>query len=205
MGPQYRYVKKLTGQHIRSTDTAPNHSRPRPVNSRIRPLGPAQTKFHNSVASGRIDYPGRLGGNQTLMVDNGQDGRLYQLRLHDRSNHFDQRLPWKYDRPLRDRVNIPAEMKIAQIFQKVLVKYSYASQIVHIFPGKMQIFNVVNDLIQARRYGKPVPAGIGAVKRIEDHRLLHRIFKIPLHHGQFIQIGQKCQILCCTHREFPSC
>ena len=53
----------------------------------------------------------------------------------------------------------------------------------------MQIFDIVYDLVQPCRYGKSIAAWIRPVKRVKDHGLLHRIFKISLHHGQFIEIG----------------
>ena len=46
-----------------------DHGRPGSVDACVRSLGPAETKFHDSVASGRMDDAGGLGGDEALVVD----------------------------------------------------------------------------------------------------------------------------------------
>ncbi len=115
MGPFDRNVEHLSGQHIGSAYAARDHGRSGPVGARVRPLGPAQAEFHDTVPSGGIADPGRLGGDQALVVDDIEQGGLHQLGLHDRSYHLHQWLPGEHHRPLRDRVDVAGKAEVAQI------------------------------------------------------------------------------------------
>ena len=133
MGSKHWHIKQLSGQHIGRTDTATDHSCSCSVGARIRSLSTAQSKLHDAISSGRIDYSCRLGGDQTLMVDHGKNCGLYQLCLHDRCDNFHQRFSRKYHRSFRDCINITGKMKPSQVFQEILFKDSQAVKICYIF------------------------------------------------------------------------
>ncbi len=190
VGALHGNVEHFSRQDVGGADTAADHRRPGPVDTRIRSLSPAKAKLHNAVPSGGINHPGRLGGDQALMVDDIQNRSLHQLRLHHRSDHLQKWLPGKYHCSLRDGVDISREMKSSQILQKIILKKSQAPQILHVIGGEMQIPHIFNYLLQTRRYGKAAVAGILPVKRIKNHHLFRGIFEISLHHGQLIQICQ---------------
>ena len=78
----------------------------------------------------------------------------------------------KYDGALRDRIDIAGEMEIRQIFQKIFIKDAEASQIIDIFIAEMQIFNIINHLIQTGCDRIAAAAGIFAVKRIKNDRFI---------------------------------
>lgn len=44
-------------------------------------VGPAQAEFHDGVALGFLHDAGGLGGDEGLVVDDGQDGGFHQLGL----------------------------------------------------------------------------------------------------------------------------
>ena len=69
VGPLHWYVEHLAAEHVGGADTAGDHGRPGSVDACVRSLGPAETKFHDSVASGRMDDAGGLGGDEALVVD----------------------------------------------------------------------------------------------------------------------------------------
>ena len=70
MGSQHRYVKHFPGQYVGSSHTSADHGGSCAVKTCIRALSPAKAEFHDAVALGGIDNPGRLGSDQALVVDN---------------------------------------------------------------------------------------------------------------------------------------
>ena len=85
-------------------------------------------------------------------------------------------------------------MKSPQIFQKIPVKHIQALQIFDIIGSEMKIPDVLDYLLQSGHDSVTAIAGIAAVKHVKDHDLVRWIFKITLHHGQFVQIRQQGQI-----------
>ena len=66
----------------------------------------------------------------------------------------------------------------------------------------MQIFNIINDLIQTGCDRVAVAAGIFAVKGIKNDRFICIAFIIALHHGELIEIREQSKIQC-THKDTP--
>ncbi len=59
----------------------------------------------------------------------------------------------------------------------------------------MEIFDVVNGLLQACADGVAVVVGVAAVESVEDHGFIGVFFfEIALHHGQLIQIRKQGEI-----------
>ena len=69
MSAFYRDIKHLSSQHVGGADAAGDNGGSGSVDSRVRRLGAAQTEFHDAVALGGVNDPGRLGGDQALVVD----------------------------------------------------------------------------------------------------------------------------------------
>ena len=111
MGSQNRHVEHFTGQYIGCTYTASYDGSPRSIQPGIRTLGTAQSEFHDTVTLCSMYYAGSLRGDQTLMIDDRQYSGLYKLRLHDRSDNFDQRFSRKDHTSLGNGIDVPAEMK----------------------------------------------------------------------------------------------
>ena len=147
MGSLYGHVKELSAQHVGGADTPADHGGPGPVDSGIRPLSPAQSEFHNPVTLCGVAYPCGLCCNQALVVDNVQDCRLHQLRLHDGSNDLYQRFPGKYNSPLRNGIDIAGEMEIRKIRKEILLKNPESGKIVNILRGKVQLPDIADQLL----------------------------------------------------------
>ena len=81
-------------------------------------------------------------------------------------------------------------MKSPQIFQKVCVENMKRSEIINIIRSKMKVTNVFNNLFQSCANGISAIAWVFTVKGIKDYDLIRRVFKITLHHSQFIQISK---------------
>ena len=86
-------------------------------------------------------------------------------------------------------------MKTAQIMEKVFAENAKPSQIIYIFIGEIQVFDIVDHLFQPCADGISIITRVGAEKHIKDHFLVLPFDVISLHHGQFIQVCQQSQIL----------
>ncbi len=75
-------------------------------------------------------------------------------------------------------------MKLPQIFQKILSEQSSGTEICHILLIKMQIFNILNHLLQPSTNGISIVVRIVSVEGIENNGFVCLfLFKIPLHHS----------------------
>ena len=195
VGSHDRHVEHRACKDIGSPHTSANHCGSCAVQSGIRTLGAAQTKFHDAITLCGEDNAGGLGGDKALMVDNIQDCRLHELRFHDGSDDLYDRFLRENNGPFGNRVNISAEMKTAQIVEKVFAENPQFSQIVNIFIGKMKVLNIFNDLLQTSHDGIAALVRILTEKYIKDGSLIFLCLKIALHHGKLIQVCQQCKIV----------
>ena len=70
----------------------------------------------------------------------------------------------------------------------------------------MEVFHVVDHLLQTGGDGKTVSVGIGAEERVEDHGLVGILsMKIALHHGKLIQIRQQGEVSLAHNNRSPCC
>ena len=201
---QHGHVEHLSGQDVGGSGTSGDHCGPRAVDTRVGSLSSPKAEFHDTVTPRGVAYPGRLGGDQALVIDYVQNRGLHKLRFHDRRDDFYDRFSGKDHSSFRDGIDISRKMEGTEIFQEILLKNMKSSQIINILFGKMKIFYIFNHLLQPGGNGETAAAGVGAVKHIEDDSLVCGVFEIPLHHGQFIEIREQGQV-CCSHVGSPSC
>ena len=71
-----------------------------------------------------MHYSRRLGSNQALMIDDIKQSRLYQLRLHNRSDNLNQRLSRENNRTFGNCIDIARESERTQIVQEIIHKES---------------------------------------------------------------------------------
>ena len=190
-----RHVKALAGQHVGGADTAADDGSPGAVEPCVRALCPAQAEFHDAVSARREHDAGGLCGDETLVIQNVEDGCLHKLGLHDGGNHLQDGLLGEDDRPLGDGVDISRKVEAAQIVEEILAEHAKAAQIVHVLVCEIQIFYVLNDLVQARADGVASVVGVLAEEHIEDDGLVLSFFVISLHHGKLVEVRQQGQIV----------
>ncbi len=196
MGALHRHAEELPAEHVAGADAAADDSCPGPVGARVRPLGPAQAEFHDAVPSGGIADPGRLGGDQALMVDDVQDGGLHQLGLHDGGDDLDHRLPGEHDGALWNGIDIAGEPEGLQVLEKVRPEHAQGGQIVDVLLVEMQFLDVLDDLLQAGGDGVAAVAGVPTVEGVEDHGLVQvLVHEISLHHGELVQVCHQGEVL----------
>ena len=195
MGTFYRHPKLFACQHVTGTAAAADNSRSCTQSARVRALCTAQTEFHNGIALCSPNHTRCFCGNQALVVDDIQQCCFHQLCFHDRRFYTHQRFMGKYHSAFGNGVNFACKTKIFQIINEVCGKQSQTFQICNIILCKTQVANIFNRLLQTCRNGIAVAAGIFSVKQIKYYLLFVRTcFKVALHHGQFIQVRQQCQI-----------
>ena len=125
------------------------------------------------------------------MIDGKKRKGLNELGLNGRSAHRDQGLPWKDRGALGDGVNVAGKAEILQIGQEALVKELAAPEILNVLLGEVEIFNIVNELLQSRHDGKAALIRYRAEKHIEiGDTILVAVFEITVAHGQLIKIAE---------------
>ena len=196
MCAENRNVKKLTAQDIGGSCAAGNYGSSCTIRSGIRSLCAAKTELHDGSALCGVADPGGFGCNQTLMIDDAQNGGFHKLRLHDGSDNLYNRLSRENQRTLRNAVDITVKMKICKIIQKIRIENTGTAQIFNVLRREVQILDVTDQLFYAAHDGISSAKGIVSEKCIKDHGLvLIPMLEIALHHGELIEIGKQCQIL----------
>ena len=189
-------VEHLSREHVARRRAAADHRGARAVNAGVRPLRAAQAKLHHIVPASGIHHACRLGCDERLMVDEVEQRRFDQLRLHDGRAHAQERLIREHDRALGHAVDFPREAQRAQHVEKILVKEVQRPQIIEVLLGKMELIDIVDDGLRARHYRVSIVFAV-AKKQIE-HGLVfaHAITVIPVHHRELVQVGHHGQVSC---------
>ena len=167
----------------------------RAQDSGVRALRPAGTEFQHGASLGGTDNTVGLGGDQALMVHAQQQIRLHQLRLNGGRADGDNRLPGENGRSLRHRPDIAGKLEIGQIVQKILAEALPFPQVRDVLRVKMQLLNILDDLLQTGRNGEPAPVRAAAEKQVKiGYAVGIAVGKVPRAHGQLVKIAEHRQI-----------
>ena len=157
----------------------------------VKTLRAPGTKFHDrpSLRSPR-DTVG-LRSDQALVIDAQKHHGFYKLCLDRRTAHGNDGFSGKDRRSFWNSPHITAEMEFPQIFQKFLAEDMLRVEKLDIFIGKLQIFQIVDELLYAGHNSKTAIIGHFTEKHIEiANGILKTIGKIAVRHCQLIKIGQ---------------
>ena len=125
------------------------------------------------------------------MVEHQENIGLHELCLDRGGAHRQQRLLRKDGRSLRHGVNVAGEAEGAQIVQKFLAELLPSAQIGNVLFAEMEVLNVGNDLLQARRDRKAAAVRHVAEKHVEiAHAILHAVVEVAVSHGQLVEIAE---------------
>ena len=129
------------------------------------------------------------------MVDDVEQRGLDQLRLEYGRAHADKRLAGKHHRALGHGLNVAAEVEMPEQIQKALVEEVQRAQILDVALLKVQVFDVVDQLLETRGHGVAGHLGGLAVEHIEYRAVAeHVALVVAVHHGQLIEVGHHRQI-----------
>ena len=191
MGAAHGDIKHLSAEHVRSAHATRDDCGARAVNRGVRSLRSPAAELHHAVALCRTHNACGLGRDETLVVDDVQNRGLDKLRLHNRSNHLDQRLARENDRALGNRVDVTGEAEVPQVVEEGGFEHTETFEICNLILRKVQVFDIVNYLLEPGANRVAVAFRVGAVKHVEDDSLIDiLVFKIALHHRELIQVCQ---------------
>ena len=129
------------------------------------------------------------------MVELQEHIGLQQLGLDGRGAHGDDRLPREDGRSLGYGPDIPGEVEIREIGEKVLGEDAAAAEIGNVLRIEVQVLNIVDDLLQPRRNGKAAAVGHIPVKHVKiGDAIPHPALPIAVAHGELIEIAEHGQI-----------
>ena len=130
-------------------------------------LGAAGAEFqHRPALRGPADAVG-LGGDQALVVKLQQHVGFQKLGLNGRRANRNNRLSRENRRSFRYRPDISVKAKVLQIIQEALVKHAPAPQIRKIFLRKMEVPDIIHNLLQPRGDGKAAAVRNAAEKHVK--------------------------------------
>ena len=154
-------------------------------------LRAAGAEFHHAAALGRAGDAVGLRGDQALVINGQQREGLDELRLDGGRAHNDHRLLREHGRPLRYGVNIAGEAEGAQIFQKFLAENALAAQVRNVLLVKVQILDVFDELLEARRDGKAASVRDRAEINVKiGDAIFEAGLEIAVAHGQLVEIAE---------------
>ena len=129
------------------------------------------------------------------MVDAQQGEGLDELGLGGGGADSHQRLAGEYRRPLRHGPHIPGEAECTQVVQKILLEQVFAAQIGDVFPVKVEIPDILHQLLQAGGNGEAAPIGHPAEEHVKiGDALPHPLTEIAVGHGHLVEVKQHGQV-----------
>ena len=138
------------------------------------------------------------------MVDGEQDHGFHELCLNHRSRNGDQWLAGEYRRTFRHCPNVTLELKMSEIVEECFGKAAASAQVFDIFFSKMQVFEIVDQLLNASHDGIAATIRDATEKHVKICAAIRdSFFKIAMCHGKFIKVGQHGQILVCHCENAP--
>ena len=194
-GAHRRHAEIAVGDGAGGGAAAADVGRARAQNGRVIALGAAGTELHNQAVASSAHHAVGFGGYQRLVVDGQQHHRLHQLRLNDRAADGNNRLVGEDRGALLHRPDVALEVEVCKVIQKLLVKNLLGTKVCDVLLGEAQVLQIVHQLLQACKDGKAAPVGDVAEKHIKDrHSVLHPVEEVAVRHGEFVVVGQHCQV-----------
>ena len=106
------------------------------------------------------------------------------MAIHDGGDYLDQRFPREDNCSFRDRIDVAGKPEIFEIGKEIFCEQSGRTKIADVLFIKMQVIDILDDLIKASAYGIAGIAGICTEKGIKNNGFVGVFFfKISLHHG----------------------
>ena len=165
-------------------------------------LRAAGTEFqHRPPFRGAADAAG-LGGDQALVVKLKQHIGFQKLRLDGRRPHGDDRLSRENGGSFGNCPDITVETEVLQRQQEFLIEHPAPTEVFDVFFRKMQVLDIIDDLLQSSGNGVAALVRDVAEKDVEvGDPVLHARFPVPIAHGQFIKIAEHGQVdsVCRSH------
>ena len=129
------------------------------------------------------------------MVDAQQHIGLDKLCLNGRCTDRDNRLIGENGRTLGNRPDIAGKLEICEVGKEFLAEHIAAAEIVDILRSKVQILNILNNLLQTCRNGEAAAVGTFPEEQVKvGNAVTVACGKIALAHGQLIVVAEHGEI-----------
>ena len=190
-GTAGRHTEELVGNRTGRSLAAADVGCSGTHNSTVGTLGPAGAKLQHSPSLGGTDHTVCLGGNEALVVQCQQQIRLNKLCLNGRSPDRQHGFLGENRRAFGDSINIAGELEVRQILQEILLEEIPAAEVCNVLLGKMQVLNVLHHLLETCGNGKAAAIRNSTEEDVKiSNLILIAVSKIPVAHGQFIEIAE---------------
>lgn len=127
------------------------------------------------------------------MVDHHQHVGFDKLCFDGLGTHGHQGLAGEYYSSLGNSPDITGEFEAAQVVKELFAKAIFVAQVLDILLVKVQVVDVLHNLLKSRHNGVAPVVGVGSVKHVEICDLvLKTASKVTVAHGQFVKITQHC-------------
>ncbi|MPN20425.1 hypothetical protein SDC9_167804 [bioreactor metagenome] len=123
------------------------------------------------------------------MIQREQDEGFNELGLYGRSLYRQDGFSGENRRSFRNGIDIAAEMKAGKIAEEFFAKNIFLPQEFNVFRREMQIFDILNHLLQACGNGETAAVWHLPEKYVEiSDAPVKTGFPITVPHGQFIKV-----------------
>ena len=169
--------------------------RPGPHDGAVHPLSPAGAELQHRAAVGSPDHPVGLGSDEALVVDAQQGVGLDELGLGGGRPDRHKGLAGEYRRALRHSPDIAGKAESAEIVQKILLEKVFAPEIGDVLLVKVEVPDVLHQLLQPRRDGEAAAVRHAAEEYVKvGDALLHPLAEVAVGHGHLVKVKEHGQV-----------
>ena len=173
-----------------STDRAADVSRPGAVDGRHGTVGTAGAELHDRSAVRRADDAVGLGGDEALVVEEHQHGRLDELRLDDRAADMDDGFVREDRSAFGNGPHVAGKLEVPEVVEEV-VREAAGLQVRKVFLGEVQVVQVVHHLLETGRDDVAAVVRDMTVEEVEvTDGVLQTVMEIATTHGQLVEVGE---------------
>ena len=158
-------------------------------------LGAAGTELGDHASLGGAGEAGGLGGDEGFVVDDHEDVGLDELGLNGGGADDHEGLAGEDIGALGDGPDIPREAEGAEVVQESLVKEVLTTQVGDIVLVKVEVLDVLHDLLKACHHGVSAAVGVLAVEHVEVHDLIGQTrLEVAVGHGQLVEVAEHGEV-----------
>ena len=185
-----------SGGNVRGAPAAGDRGRARDLHRRVGPVIATRREVDHAPARARLAAagsehdPGSLRRDHGLEVDLVQEQRLEQLCLDPRRCDPQQRLVWKREGALRDRVDVAREPEPCKVVGEAGAEADPV-EVVELLLAEPKLGDHPHRRRQPRDEQPPAVRGQPAHEQLEHGLLVHPPLQIALRHRQLVAVDQQ--------------
>ena len=190
-GSVHRNAELYSCQHCGGSGESGQVARPGRQEPGLGPMRAPEAEVHKRLPLRNKNRTGGFRGDEGLKMQKVDQPRLDKLRLANRSSDSHDRFMRKKNRTFRHRVKITGKAEFLQRINKFPAEPSAVREPVEFSLRKLNTLEKLYDLFQTRRHQKSPVSRHVTDEKLKYRSVLHPLLKIPLQHGELIQVGQQ--------------